>query len=530
MSSTDIAARYNAVPYPRFIFYQTHPNRLATVGYLLSMDVADITQCRVLELGCASGANLLPMAAQLPQSEFVGIDLAAVQIAEGQRMIEALGLENVRLLEMNLLDFPEEMGQFDYIIAHGLFSWVPLEVQQAILALCKRHLAPHGIAYISYNTYPGWHVTDSIRDLMRFHTRNIDDPIAKTDAALEVVQWAQTVLSDEHNHAFGALLDVFQHQLADQLHRIQSRDASSLLHDELSDFNQPYYFYEFMQMATAHGLQYLAESHFAAVMPSDLSPETIVELNHLAGRDLIRREQYMDYLRNRRFRQTLLVHDDVTLQRSISPEKLRRLFITTKAEPLYGSDPHRLPTHFTTPRGLKFDVENAATAAALVALHASAPIALSVGELLAAVRNVLGLETIPLDAVNVLLVDLLHLFSIHEEFITLRVWRPTLPVEPPSPAQVWSVARLFAEGDDFTVNLWHERIGLTPLAKRLLPYLDGQHDHAALIEVMRGWLEGGQLSIEEPHPSDERIVYLLSKEIDKVLEWLMANALLLPAE
>lgn len=527
MNAAKTAASYNATPYPRFTFHQTHPNRIATIGHLLGMDVADITQCRVLELGCASGTNIIPMAAQFPNSTFIGIDLSSVQIAAGQQIIDELGLTNIHLQERDLTEFPDDEAPFDYIIAHGVFSWVPEDVRHAILDLVKRQLAPQGIAYISYNTYPGWHVTDSARDLMKFYTRNLDDPVEKAKSAIEILQWMKQVVSDETNHAFGALLETYLHQLDDQLQRNDNRHISSLLHDELGDINQPYYFHQFVSLIGDHGLQYLAESHFASVMPSDFPPETIVQLNHMSGRDHIRREQYMDFLRLRRFRQSLVVHDDVAIQRSISPERIRNLYMTTRAEPDFESDPHQLPTHYSTPRGMNFEVDNAATAAALVTLHANTPVALTVGELLAGVREVLGLETIPLDAVNVLLVDLLQLFSIHEEFLTLRKWRPDLPHNPPSPVQVWEVSRRFARDDGYTVNQWHERIDVPDLAGRLLPYFDGQHTHADLIGVMQGWLDEGTLNIEETHADDDRVVYLLSKELDAVIDWLMANALVI---
>ena len=99
-------------------------------------------RCRVLELGCTDGGNLLPMAATLPRSSFLGIDLSGRQIAAGQKMIERLGLENVELRQMDIADVGEDFGTFDYIICHGVYSWVPPPVQDKILEICARRLAP----------------------------------------------------------------------------------------------------------------------------------------------------------------------------------------------------------------------------------------------------------------------------------------------------------------------------------------------------------------------------------------------------
>ena len=130
---------YDQVPYPSLSYSQSHPDRLATVATLLGMSPTPVNRCRVLELGCASGGNLIPMAYGLPESDFVGIDNSARQIAEGQAMVKTLGLKNVTLGYLDILDVNVELGQFDYIIAHGVFSWVPRAVQEKILEIWARY-------------------------------------------------------------------------------------------------------------------------------------------------------------------------------------------------------------------------------------------------------------------------------------------------------------------------------------------------------------------------------------------------------
>ncbi len=167
LSSTPNA--YDLTPYIDLSYVSTHPDRLATMARLLGRQPAPVENCRVLEVGCAAGGNLLPMAYQLPGAEFVGIDYSAGQIEDGTQRIAALGLSNMQLICADLADLvnpaesgaedgrDEALGSFDYIIAHGVYSWTPLPVRDALLALCRRVLRPHGVAYISYNTYPGWH-------------------------------------------------------------------------------------------------------------------------------------------------------------------------------------------------------------------------------------------------------------------------------------------------------------------------------------------------------------------------------------
>ena len=174
--SAELRQSYDEFPYLSFPFPQSHPDRLATIGWLFGMQPAPIDRCRVLEVGCASGGNLIPMAASLPGSEFVGIDFSPVHIERGVADIEALGLSNIRLLAMDIMDFSEAHGTFDYIIAHGVYSWVPNAVQERLLAICARQLQPAGIAYVSYNTLPGWRMRSVVRDAMTYHTRGIAEP------------------------------------------------------------------------------------------------------------------------------------------------------------------------------------------------------------------------------------------------------------------------------------------------------------------------------------------------------------------
>src|SRR6185503_10934875 len=161
---------YDALPYPLLAHAQTHPAWLATLAVVHGLRPAPVEHCRVLEIGCASGSNLIPFACEMDGSEFVGIDLSSRQVAEGQEFIRALGLRNIRLQAQDLLDF-DDAGTFDYIIAHGLYSWVPQTVRDRLMDICRRHLAPQGVAFISFNAYPGWQGLNMVRDLMLYRTR-----------------------------------------------------------------------------------------------------------------------------------------------------------------------------------------------------------------------------------------------------------------------------------------------------------------------------------------------------------------------
>jgi len=154
---TDTVTSYDQVPYAYYSFPDSHPRRLQAVARLLGLETAAPAQCRVLELGCAVGGNVVPMAYSLPKAQFIGIDLVESQIESARKFATACSLTNLDLRAANIMEVTPEWGQFDYIIAHGVFSWVPHEVAEKVLQLCGELLAPNGLAYISLNTYPGAH-------------------------------------------------------------------------------------------------------------------------------------------------------------------------------------------------------------------------------------------------------------------------------------------------------------------------------------------------------------------------------------
>ena len=166
-----VSNSYDAVPYKSYPFKQTHPDRLATIALLFGLEPPPVERASILELGCASGGNLLPLAEQLPNGRFVGLDGSERQIRDGQRLLDALGFEHVELRHQDICEFEPGEGEFDYILCHGVYSWVGDDVQRRILEICRRGLAANGVAYVSYNTFPGWHMRGMIRDIMRYRAQ-----------------------------------------------------------------------------------------------------------------------------------------------------------------------------------------------------------------------------------------------------------------------------------------------------------------------------------------------------------------------
>ena len=262
---------YDALRYPGRPYAETHPDRLAAAATFHGLTPASPDRCRVLEVGCGDGGNLVPMAYGLPASEFVGIDLAADAIETARAFALRVGVTNVAFEALDLMRFPQSAGAFDFIIAHGVYSWIPADVRDALIALIGHHLAPHGVAFVSYNTFPGCHLRRMVWEMLKFHTSELDDPESRLTEARALL----------HLVAHGnAVPDEYSLPLVAEAQRMEDRVSGLLFHDDLSSVNDPVYFHEFADHAARHGLQYLAEAAFVMSSYAGIAPEARREVRH----------------------------------------------------------------------------------------------------------------------------------------------------------------------------------------------------------------------------------------------------------
>ena len=370
---------YDEVRYPAGLFPQTHPDRLATTAYLRGLSPVPIERCRVLELGCGAANNLVAMAFQLSESEFVGVDLARIPIAAGQSLAAELGLRNVTLQAMDLCDRNlEKFGTFDFIIAHGVYSWVPDFVRERILQICQDMLTEQGIGYVSYNAYPGCHFRDLVRNMMRFHTQKFEGVLEKAIQARALVKFMaeSRTKPDYYTEAFRT-----------QLERIVKYGDESLYHDDLNPVAQPFYFYEFMEQAERHNLQYVGEAVLDSSDRAKFTPEALQRMRELDGANELVREQYKDFLCGTGFRQTLLCRREARVAAAFLEERIPDLFAMCDSVSL--TDPEKAgdsPVEFKTPGGGKFEIANPLWRTALSYICSQWPCAVSFEQILKEVR------------------------------------------------------------------------------------------------------------------------------------------------
>lgn len=301
-ANQEITEAYDRQIYISNAFPFSSPGRLRAAAHLWGLESVPVENARVLEMGCAGGGNLLPFAVAYPNAHIVGIDLSSNQVKQGQQVVQALGLKNLHLHTMSLTDITPEFGQFDYIIAHGVFSWVPPEVREAMMRIMRENLSPNGIGYISYNTYPGWKAGDIVRDAMQLHSHSAQREEDRLPAAKAMLN-----LLSEGIAANNPLAPSLRAAVA----QLRKHSDNYVAHEYLETFNNPCYLLEFVSMAQQHGVAHVGDADPQLEMSATYGQN--VQLNHslvAIGQPREMRQQYLDFAVGRNFRKSLIVHQE----------------------------------------------------------------------------------------------------------------------------------------------------------------------------------------------------------------------------
>ena len=293
---------YSELGYKSMPFPYTTPATLEAYAALVGVSAPNPKNARVLELGATYGGNIISQALFNPDATFVGIELSQEQVEKGNEVIANAGLTNVSLIQSDIASIGSEIGTFDYIIAHGVYSWVDDGVKDALLRLIDEHLAEDGIAYISYNTYPGWHTMDEVRQLMMFSNHdktqfNHKEKVlhGKTIGSIVGSQILKYDNLKERNSKFlGALRSVMQ------------KDEYYVGHDHLEPNNDPVYFYQFNDHLEAHKLAYLCDADLTLSMVRSFDADIADTLDKLALNDHVAQEQYLDFMLDTTFRKSII--------------------------------------------------------------------------------------------------------------------------------------------------------------------------------------------------------------------------------
>ncbi|PWB90483.1 methyltransferase [Methylocystis sp. MitZ-2018] len=512
------AASYDDLPYVSHPFPQTHPARLGAVARIFKLAAPDLSRARVLELGCAAGGNLIPLAARHPDAYFLGVDLSERQIEEGQARAAVHRLSNLNLRRQSLTDLRSKDGGFDYIICHGVYSWVPEQVRDAILRIARENLAPNGVAFISYNVQPGWRLRQTLRDALGLH-------VGSQGSLRERVARAREMLSflEQNTPAETTWGRIFRAEA----NSLRNADDSYIGHEFLEDCNEPCSFSEFMASAGGRGLAYLGEATLPTMLPENMNPAAAPLLRALAGDNQVSLEQHMDIFTGRTFRQTLLIHKEREGKcvRRIMPDVVAGLHFTARPDFDFSREEDG-KAFFAEGSGAWFSTPDADVRKAIEALVARLPDSSSIDEIVAAieVRGVSVDEGVRHRIADGLLrMALAGLLNPSTE--PFRMAR-SLSAKPIACPMLRADA---AAGVVHSANLRHEPIRLDIVAQVVAPLLDGSNDRDGLIAATIAAADAGRVTFQRAgqtvvEPAD--IAVCAAEHVDRVLGYLQSNACL----
>jgi len=505
---------YDALPYTSDPFPTTHPARVGAIARLFALDAAPLKQARVLELGCAAGGNIIPLAARHPHAAFVGIDLSGTQVAAGRARIAQLGLSNIELRCESFSELGALDPCFDYVICHGVYSWVPAPLRATILRICRDCLSPRGVALVSYNVLPGWRMLQALRDCFLLHGSADADPRARVAQARALLQSLPQACPEA---------GTYRDFLVGQADRLLKSSDDYLAHEFLDDVNEPCSFREFVDAARTHGLAFLAEAELPSMILANYPPNMAAMVQQAGGNALLATEQLIDMVSGRTFRHTLLVAAERAPQidRRLASGRLEGLHFIGDGALALTSEAGGVT--LAAPAGRRLHTDSAPLAQALARFVAAFPGSSSVDDLVqalpAAARNAEGRALVREGLLNMVINGL----------ATARTDAvPAVARTGPMPVACPMVRAEAARGAATTVNLRHERVELDSFARIVLPLIDGSHDADAISAAIA---QGGRrlaftrdgAAIDDP---DERM-RIVSGKLLRLLPTLARAGLLL---
>nr|WP_299908552.1 class I SAM-dependent methyltransferase [Sphingomonas bacterium] len=471
------AGNYDQLPYESRAFAQSQPSRLGAIARVFGLDAAPLGTARVLELGCASGGNLIPHAALYPDARFVGIDLSPAQIEAGCGRIARLGLSNIELRCRNLAEIGDELGSFDYIICHGVYSWVPAAVRDAIFPIIRARLSSVGVACVSYNVLPGWRMRQPLHDAFMLDVPDNGDLPGRVARARELLDFLAAATPDQ-----GPYGDTLRSRAA----LMATQPDDYVAHEFLEEANHPSTVRAFATQAARDGLGFLGECELVFSIPEYYGPEVARQVRARAKDDRLETEQYLDLLTGRTFRQTILVSSErlATASRAIAPESIA-------------------PLHFLADAGMRLDwdgAEHIVTDAAGRALSTGFAAAEGIAWLIAGFPSSSSLDECARAITGDQEAGRAHLLdALHRMVLAGMVTLSSEPVragrgDVAKPRAIALARADAADGAQATTNLRHEPVALNAAACALLPVMDGNRDRAALAKRLEEAVLAGRVA------------------------------------
>lgn len=491
---------------------ESHPAHLATIAALMGLQPPRLDSACVLEIGCGDGGNLIPLATAMPKASFVGEDRHARTIEVCQEIANELGLENLRFRDSaNSETAHRKRGDtFDYIIIGEDLAGYSDSALDACLAACQSRLRPNGLIYVSYAALPGSTMSGVVAELARFVARKEAEPEAKEERVRSVLR----LISDELPSQRASYTRLFREE-ADRVLDLEAScdDAMSRL-----EHFQPRFYHEVEAAANRNGLRQLADARLGSWLCTQ--PSELRHVLEFASDDPVEREQFLDFLRNRKHRRAVLTHSGAERRDEPRLEGVERLLARAAALPTHDdldvATPS--PTLYVSTRKNKTHVVTFPYLKAVLAVLAEAwPRSLPTSQVIGRARERLSARSLLVpeqgsDAWASLIIQ-----ATAAGLTELFIWEPSVGSERCEHPRASDLARLQARADRPITNLRHQTVHLDADERALIQCLDGTSHRDELSERLGHLVGNGHLP-----GADGR-----GEIIDQMLASLAANSLVM---
>jgi methyltransferase-like protein len=386
--------------------------------------------------------------------------------------------------------------------------------------MCREMLAPQGVGFVSYNAYPGGHIRQMTREIMLYHTRALSEPHEKIQQSIAIM----TFLANGANQG-----KLYQKMYDAELDTLRDRNPENIYHDDLSDANQPFYLYQFVENIGRHSLKYISDVQYFSTRDLTYPPDVIKALDSM-GDDVVMREQYLDFLNCRRFRQSLICHHEVDLDRRPRVEMLEKLRMASRVKPT--SEQPELASkkseEFVGPKVENIEIDHSLTKAALSYLGQLWPRSASLNEIISEAKQLLSKESGSQWVVNdndeaILREIFMRIFG--SGLIEFRTFEPRYADSVSDRPMVSPLARWQAERGETVFNLRYESLNIEDqLGLKLISVLDGTRDRDEILSEMMRFVRSPELRADDAER--QKLEGELPQALDKKLAEMAYLALL----
>ena len=461
--------------------HRTHPVILSTIGALLGLEIKPIEKCKVLELNCGDGGNIIPVSLYFPQMQYYGVDTDETAVLKANKLVKDLNLTNIRIQKKELSELRELEGQFDFIILNRYYSWVDPELRKNIWEFCQTHLSENGLIFLDFNSLPGWAELLSLRKLIQFRIKGIDDwETAKGEILKFLPAFCNIVTPPENVSNFS---EFFKDEVNHILSLINSDREQIFVQDFFEDENHPVYLSKLIEEAGNFDFKFLSNCDLSNADRSVL-PGNVLQLLQIKSKDLPEFEQYIDFFVNQTFREVLFCRESVKINRNPNPKQLENFFVKAQFEinTEFEDQGSKNELMLISESGMSVKVSGSLLGDVAALLVEKAPSYIRMEELFSEVEGLTGTDMKKSAKRSELAMFLLSLY-LNTDLLDMRFWEVPEAADGDEMYSISPLIQIQAKNDEHVTIPEHYSVSLTAFEKRLVQELPLQFTFADFLKT-----------------------------------------------